>query len=308
MPHRDRAFLPLPVAREQRAAYLGIGADPGKRQRAVDPAIHPAGTEEHRHEACALADIGLVADRDKAVVLQQPNLPHQPRGAGEAELGQPVRPARADKSLGDRDDRILVEDDPGRDMVGAARAEMDNLDRVERMVLAQRERPTRTRRLAAERVVGREIEPFEDKRAGLAGGSVEYAVDKDQAGSVQADKARCHMTCFDAGRFDERFQPRKIGPAPRLFSDGGEFERAHDTAFFAAERVRANKMVSREAATAPRKGGAPAAPRMLTLPVLHSPRARVRAPVRRRPSARSGRRPAHARSPASHNRAAADNA
>src|SRR5690349_6763552 len=79
MVHRDRAFLALVSARQQRAAHFGIGLLAAERQARVDAAAHPTRAEERRDIARALADIGLVAQRDEAVTCHDPNRALEPR-------------------------------------------------------------------------------------------------------------------------------------------------------------------------------------------------------------------------------------
>ena len=53
---------------------------------------------------------------------------HQPRALAERDAGQPVAPAVADEGLDDRGLGVVGERDLGRQMIGGAGRDMDDLD------------------------------------------------------------------------------------------------------------------------------------------------------------------------------------
>ena len=287
MAERHRTFLLQFTLGQQRTAKLGIGAVAGLCDAAIDPRAHRTRRQEGRGQARALAQLGFLAQRDEAVILQQPHRAHQPRRRRKLHPRQPVGPAVPDISLIDLRRRILGQHDLGGQVIGRAAGDMDDLYRLGDRIAVQPQRPATPQRLPTQRMVA-VVDLGQLDRAEIAGAFIQHTVHEQQPRAAQVEEAirpRDRHYPLALRRPAKRVD---IGPAPSFLTGRGEFQHLH-------HQFLPKLCLGRiwKAALMP--------------PPRHSPHAPVRARVRGRPSARCGHRPAHAPGRAAHSRAAAGN-
>ena len=145
VPHGDGAFLLLRAARQQRTAHLRERALAGERQCTVDARARAARSEEDRDEAGGLANLGLVAQADKAFVLKDADGAHQPRAPGEFDMCEAIGPTRPLMRLDHRGDCVGRQHDPLESELPPA--ERQNRGQIDDRVFTQAESPIRDRRL-----------------------------------------------------------------------------------------------------------------------------------------------------------------
>ena len=283
--------MPLPAARQQRAAGFGISAFAGRGRSSPSSRLsRAAGGERVGDQARALADLapGRAARRSRpSCISRRLSISRAPLPS--AMRGQPIGPALADEGLDDRGLGVVVEDDLSGEMVGAAGRDVDDLDEARRrMVAAELQRPAACRR----------------------GGRAD---DWSRAGQRRrpsgADRRRSAPSTNSSrgpviGSHKPSSRRQRASGAPRSPVAPAQASRGKAPACAPARTGSVGRLQRQALARWPGREGLSRRSRR-HLPIAFA--LELMRQLRRRPSGRSGRRPAHGRNRAPRCRAGADN-